>query len=35
MTAQHLKTRYDYVALQSQLALVVGREITRQLSSAP
>ena len=31
MTAQHLKTRYDYVALQSQLSLAVGTEILRQL----
>ena len=31
MTAQHLKTRYDHVALQSQLGLVVGTELWKQL----
>ncbi|MHB1309140.1 MAG: TolC family protein [Limisphaerales bacterium] len=31
MTAQHLKTRYDHLALQSQLSLVVGTELWKQL----
>ena len=31
MSAQHYKTRYDHVALQSQLNLVVGTEILKQL----
>ncbi len=35
MTAQHLKTRYDHVALQCQLDLTVGREIFRQLANGP
>ena len=35
MMAQHYKTRYDHVALQSQLDLVVGTEIWKQLDSAP
>ena len=35
MTAQHLKTRYDFVALQSQLSLAVGNEVVRQLQSNP
>ena len=35
MTAQHLKTRYDHVALQSQLNLAVGSEIRRQLQPTP
>jgi len=35
MTAQHLKTRYDFVALQSQLSLAVGNEVVRQLQGAP
>jgi hypothetical protein len=30
MTAQHYKNRYDHVALQSRLTLVVGAEIWRQ-----
>ena len=31
MTAQHLKTRYDHVARQSQLNLIVGTEIWKKL----
>jgi outer membrane protein TolC len=31
MTAQHFKTRYDHIALQSQLGLVVGTEVTKRL----
>jgi len=31
MSAQYYKNRYDHAALQSQLALVVGSEIARQL----
>lgn len=31
MTAQHLKARYDLVALQSSLSLVVGTEVLRQV----
>lgn len=31
MSAQHYKTRYDHLALQSQLSLVVGTEVAKQL----
>ncbi|MFH0998837.1 MAG: TolC family protein [Pseudomonadota bacterium] len=31
MSAQHYKTRYDHIAMQSQLELVVGTEILKQL----
>jgi outer membrane protein len=31
MCAQHYKTRYDHIALQSQLELVVGTEILKQM----
>lgn len=31
MTAQHLKDRYDHVALQSQLSLVIGTEVWKKL----
>jgi outer membrane protein TolC len=31
MSAQHYKTRYDHVALQSQLSLVVGAEVESRL----
>ena len=31
MSAQHFKTRYDHIALQSQLNLLVGTEILSQL----
>lgn len=34
MTAQHLKTRYDNVALQSQLNLVIGSELWKRLQGA-
>ncbi len=33
MSAQHFKTRYDHVALQSQLKLVVGTEIMKQVQA--
>jgi outer membrane protein TolC len=33
MTAVHYKTRYDHVALQSQLNLVVGTEIWKRLAT--
>ncbi len=33
MSAQHLKARYDYVALMSGLSLVVGRELDEKLKS--
>ena len=35
MTAQHLKIRYDFVALRSQLELVVGSAVVKQLSARP
>lgn len=31
MSAQHYKTRYDHIALQSQMNLVVGTEILKQI----
>jgi outer membrane protein len=31
MTAQHLKTRYDHIALQTQLYLIVGTELWKQM----
>ncbi|MBL8173211.1 MAG: TolC family protein [Bryobacterales bacterium] len=33
MTAQHLKTRYDKVALESQVSLVVGKEMETRLTA--
>lgn len=33
MSAQHYKTRYDHVALQSQLSLVVGTELLKQVQA--
>lgn len=33
MSAQHYKTRYDHIALQSQLSLVVGTEVEKQLAA--
>ncbi|MFH0725134.1 MAG: TolC family protein [Pseudomonadota bacterium] len=33
MSAQHYKTRYDHIALQSQLDLVVGTEVLKQLET--
>ena len=35
MSAQHYKVRYDHVALQSQLHLIVGTEILKRLQSVP
>jgi outer membrane protein TolC len=35
MTAQHLKNRFDQVALQSQLNLVVGTEVWKQFKINP
>lgn len=35
MTAQHLKACYDHLALQSNLSLLVGTEVARQLSARP
>ena len=35
MSAQHLKTRYDYLAVETQISLTVGREIQTRLSSKP
>lgn len=34
MSVQHLKTRYDHIALKSQLDLVVGREVLRKVSGS-
>jgi outer membrane protein len=31
MSAQHYKTRYDHLALQSQMALLVGTEVLKKL----
>jgi hypothetical protein len=31
MSAQHYKVRYDHLALQSQLALIVGTEVLEKL----
>jgi hypothetical protein len=31
MQAQHFKARYDHVALESQLNLLVGTEVLKQL----
>jgi outer membrane protein len=33
MSAQHFKTRYDHIALQSQLSLVVGTEVLKQVQA--
>jgi len=35
MTAQFLKARYDHVALQSQISLVVGKEIVARVNAKP
>jgi hypothetical protein len=32
MSAQHYKTRYDNLALQSQISLLVGREVLKKLN---
>jgi outer membrane protein TolC len=35
MAAQHYKARYDYVAILSQLSLVVGTEVRERLAAKP
>jgi outer membrane protein len=35
MTAQHLKNRFDHIALQSQLTLIIGNEVWKQLKIGP
>jgi outer membrane protein TolC len=35
MTAQYLKARYDLVAIESQISLVVGKEIAAKVNSKP
>ncbi len=35
MSAQFYKTRYDHVALESQLSLVIGREVRERITSKP
>jgi len=35
MTAQYLKARYDHVAIESQISLVVGKEIAGKVNSKP
>jgi hypothetical protein len=35
MTAQHYKARYDLLAIQSQISLVVGKEIAGRVTSEP
>jgi hypothetical protein len=35
MTAQHLKTRYDHLAIESQLSLVVGNEVAGRVNPKP
>ena len=35
MAAQHYKARYDYVAVLSQLSLVVGTEVREKLGAKP
>jgi outer membrane protein len=35
MTAQYLKTRYDHVELESQISLVVGKEIAARVNPKP
>jgi hypothetical protein len=35
MTAQYLKTRYDHVAIESQISLLVGKEVPGRLASHP
>ncbi|MFT3782270.1 MAG: TolC family protein [Nibricoccus sp.] len=35
MSAQFYKNRYDHAVLQSQLTLVIGKEISRQIQNAP
>jgi outer membrane protein len=35
MSAQHLKTRYEQLALESQVSVVVGREVAAKLTATP
>jgi outer membrane protein len=35
MSAQHLKNRYDHAALRSQLTLIIGNEVWKQLKIGP
>jgi outer membrane protein TolC len=35
MTAQYLKARYDLVAIESQISLVVGKELAAKVNSKP
>jgi hypothetical protein len=35
MMAQHYKTVYDHVTLQSQMNLVVGTEVMKQIGTTP
>ncbi|MFN0172245.1 MAG: TolC family protein [Bryobacteraceae bacterium] len=35
MTAQHLKTRYDHLAIESQVSVVVGKEMAVRLNPKP
>jgi outer membrane protein len=35
MTAQYLKARYDYLAIESQISVVVGKEIARMVIPKP
>jgi hypothetical protein len=35
MTAQHLKTRYDHLAIESQISLVAGKEMETRLGLSP
>jgi outer membrane protein TolC len=35
MSAQHYKTRYDHLALQSQMTLLVGTEVLKKLQLTP
>jgi outer membrane protein TolC len=35
MTAQYLKARYDHVAIESQISLVLGKEIAQKITAKP
>jgi outer membrane protein len=35
MTAQHLKARYDHLAIESQVSVVVGKEVVSRLNPMP
>ena len=35
LTAQYYKARYDLVAIESQISLVVGKEIAGRVTSKP